>query len=113
MGSNVVHEVIYQSNRIAPFCLPRRNHESVFVQLDTMVGRMAVNNEVLLMLVDAGYNNLFLSNYLYGKLNSMPNVVVSVLDMKLYHVLVRLRIHNVDFKRTEHSRCFLGPLLFL
>lgn len=78
-----------------------------------MVGRKAVNNEVLLMLVDAGYNNLFLSNYLYGKLNSMPNVVVSVLDMKLYHVLVRLWIHNVDFKRTEHSRCFLGPLLFL
>ena len=68
-------------------CKSYKHHDTAFQQLDIMVGRRAVANEVLLMLVDAGYCNLFLSNYIYGRLDSLRNVVVSVMDLKTYHVI--------------------------
>lgn len=71
------------------YSIPRKQ-EPGFRQLDTMVRKVAVNNEVLLMLVDKGYYNMFMSNYIYGKLDKMSNVVVSVMDIGTYYVLPQI-----------------------
>lgn len=90
MESNVFCSVNYKPQGVIKNHLPFKRYESGYMQLDRMVGRNAVNNEILLMLVDTGYYNILMSNYLYGELHSIPNVAIAVLDKKMYHVLAVL-----------------------
>ena len=92
-------------------CYTPRKQIPGFRQLDGMVRRVAVNNEVLLMLVDKGYYSMFMSNYIYGKLYEITNVVVSVMDIGTYNVFPRIGYHIVETEESEYFCCILRPCL--
>lgn len=48
----------------------------------------AVNNTVLVMIVDFGYLRLFLNSYFTARLWEYPNLIILCLDIQSYHVIL-------------------------
>ncbi len=64
--------------------LLRRNDYSI--SLYDSVARRAVNNTVLLMIVDYGYLNVWNNSYINGNLSHYSNLLVLCMDLRLYNV---------------------------
>ena len=51
------------------------------------LSQRAVNNTVLMNLVDYGYINMWNNSYIYGNLSSYENLVVVCMDKESYWVI--------------------------
>ena len=75
------------------YMLYRRTGPCVPVPLLAMLTNLAINNTILMMIVDYGYLDLWRNSYIAGNLSQYKNLVVFCLDEQSYNVILFI-IHH-------------------
>ena len=86
-----------------PYTIMKRNNRYLFqirtgrcvhVPLLAMLSNVAINNTILMMIVDYGYLDLWRNSYNAGNLSQYKNLIVFCLDERAYKVMLFIYCHS-------------------
>ena len=83
------------------YTLAKTEDRCSHVPLYAFLSQHAVNNTLLMMIVDSGYIDLWRNSYYSGHLADYPNLIVFCLDQQSYAVGVERRVDG----RLSTRRC--------